>query len=219
MTQPLDMTLDELREVLAPLLPDQAAFDGWNWKGLDAAATVLGVPPARARLAFPGGGAEMIDAWFASVDRAMAAKCTPELLATMKIRERITALIQARLDIVAPHREALRRAIAVLSMPQNLGTCARLGWRAADRMWRLAGDRATDFAYYTKRLTLSGVYGATLLVLLDDESVGFTETRGFLDRRIEDVMRFEKLKARIKPDRERHFSPARFLGRIRYPIV
>jgi ubiquinone biosynthesis protein COQ9 len=104
-------------------------------------------------------------------------------------------------------------------MPQNIATGTRLAWRAADRMWRLAGDHATDFAHYTKRLTLAGVYGATLLVLLDDESEGLAETRAFLDRRIENVMRFEKLKARIKPDPERHFSPARFLGRLRYPVA
>jgi ubiquinone biosynthesis protein COQ9 len=213
------MTLDELRDALAPLLPGQAAFDGWNHRGLDAAAAVLGVPPERARLAFPGGGVQMIDAWFASIDRGMAAKLTPEALAAMKIRERITALIEARVDMIAPHREALRRALAVLALPQNVAAATRLGWRAADRMWRLAGDSATDFAHYTKRLTLAAVYGATLLALLDDEGEDLAETRAFLRRRIDDVMRFERLKARIKPDPERHFSPARFLGRLRYPAT
>ena len=219
MIQPLDMTLDELRDALAPLLPGQAAFDGWNGKGLDSAAALLGVPPARARLAFPGGGTQMIDAWFAWVDLKMAETLSPERISAMKIRERITALIQARIDIVAPDREALRRALAVLALPQNAATGARLAWRAADRMWRLAGDHATDFAHYTKRLTLAGVYGATLLAMLDDESEGLADTRAFLDRRIGNVMRFEKLKARIKPDPERHFSPARFLGRLRYPVT
>jgi ubiquinone biosynthesis protein COQ9 len=219
MTDPLDMTLDELREALAPLLPAQAAFDGWNRKGLASAAAVLGVPADQAQLAFPGGATAMIDAWFASIDSAMAAKFSPEMLAGIKIRERITALIEARLDIVAPHREALRPALSVLALPQNIGVGARLGWRAADRMWRLAGDKATDFAYYTKRLTLAAIYGETLLALLDDESEGLAETRAFLRRRIDEVMRFEKLKARIKPDPERHFSPARFLGRLRYPPV
>lgn len=217
MIQPLDMTLDELRDVLAPLLPGQAAFDGWNETGLDSAAAMLGVPASRARLAFPGGGVQMIDAWFAHVDMKMAERSSPERLSAMKIRERITALVQARLDIVAPDREALRRALAVLALPRNAATGARLAWRAADRMWRLAGDHATDFSHYTKRLTLAGVYGATLLVMLDDESEGLADTRAFLDRRIENVMRFEK-QARMKPDSERHFSPARFLGRLRYPV-
>lgn len=219
MIAPIDMTLDELREALAPLLPGQAAFDGWNVKAIDAAAALLGVPGARARLAFPGGATEMIDAWFQDIDRDMAVRCPPERLAGMKIRERITALIEARLDAMASHREALRPALAILAFPQNVATSVALAWRAADHMWRLAGDRSTDFAYYTKRLTLASVYGATILVFLDDHSEGLAETRGFLARRIDNVMRFEKLKARMKPDGERHFSPARFLGRLRYPVV
>lgn len=217
MTDPLDMTLDELRDVLAPLLPGQAAFDGWNEKGLAAAAAQLGVPADRARLAFPGGAVDMIDAWFASIDRRMASAYSPEALIAMKIRERITALVRTRLELLAPDREALRRALSLLAMPQNALLATRLGWRAVDAMWRLAGDSATDFAHYTKRMTLMGVYAATLLVLIDDERADFAETRAFLDRRIADVMRFEKLKAQLKPHPERHFSPARFFGRLRYP--
>jgi ubiquinone biosynthesis protein COQ9 len=167
---PADMTLDELREALAPLLPGHAAFDGWNEKALASAAAQLGVPAPRARLAFPGGAIEMIDAWFAEVDRAMTAVLPPELMATLKIRERIIALVVARLETLAPHREALRRALAVLAFPTNAVAATRFGWRAADAMWRLAGDRATDFAHYTKRMTLAAVYAATLLVFLDDES-------------------------------------------------
>jgi ubiquinone biosynthesis protein COQ9 len=216
---PADMTLDELREALAPLLPGHAAFDGWNEKALASAAAQLGVPAPRARLAFPGGAIEMIDAWFAEVDRAMTAALPPELMATLKIRERIVALVVARLETLAPHREALRRALAVLAFPTNAVAATRFGWRAADAMWRLAGDRATDFAHYTKRMTLAAVYAATLLVFLDDESEHFSDTRAFLDRRIEGVMRFEKLKAQLKPDPERRFSPARFLGRLRYPVA
>jgi ubiquinone biosynthesis protein COQ9 len=216
---PADMTLDELRDALAPLLPGHAAFDGWNEKALASAAAQLGVPAPRARLAFPGGAIEMIDAWFAEVDRAMTAVLPPELMATLKIRERIIALVVTRLETLAPHREALRRALAVLAFPTNAVAATRFGWRAADAMWRLAGDRATDFAHYTKRMTLAAVYAATLLVFLDDESEHFSDTRAFLDRRIEGVMRFEKLKAQLKPDPERRFSPARFLGRLRYPVA
>lgn len=215
--EPRDMTLDELREALAPLLPGEAAFDGWSEAALAAAAQSLGVPADRARLAFPDGAAGMIDAWFGSIDRAMAATLPPEVLAAMKIRQRITALVRARLAAAAPHREALRRALAILAMPRNAAAGARLGWRAADAMWRLAGDDATGLAHYTKRTTLAAVYASTLLVFLDDASEQFTDTYAFLDRRIENVMQFEKLKARLKPDPDRHFSPARFLGRLRYP--
>lgn len=217
MADPLDMTLDELRDALAELLPQEATFEGWSDAALAAAAQTLGIPAERARLAFAGGAGQMIDAWFAAVDRQMAAALPSEALAAMRVRDRITALVLARIAAIAPNREALRRALAVLALPRHAGMGTALGWRAADTMWRLAGDDATGFAHYTKRLTLGGVYAATLLVFLDDESEDHADTRAFLDRRIDDVMKFEKFKARIKPDPDRHFSIARFLGRLRYP--
>jgi len=216
-TEPLDMTLDELREALAERLPAEATFDGWSETALDAAAKALGVPPERARLAFAGGAGQMVDAWFASIDRHMIDTLPPEALAEMRIRDRITALVLARLAALAPYREALRRALAVLAMPHHVAMATALGWRAADAMWRLAGDNSTGFAHYTKRLTLGSLYGATLLAFIDDDSEDYAETRAFLDRRIDDVMKFEKFKARLKPDSDRHFSIARFLGRLRYP--
>jgi ubiquinone biosynthesis protein COQ9 len=115
------------------------------------------------------------------------------------------------------HREALRRALAILASPQNLAEAARLAWRAADRIWRLAGDTATDFNHYSKRAILIGVYGSTSLVFLDDENPDLAETRAFLNRRIDDVMRFEKFKASWRGTRERLPSLSRFLGRLRYP--
>lgn len=216
---PDDPTLDEVRAALAPELPANAAFDGWNATALDATAAQLGVDPDIARAAFPGGAVEMIDAWFHSVDLAVAAKLPPETLAPMKIRERITALVEARLDIVAPHREALRRALAILAMPQNVAKGARLGWRAADHMWRLAGDTATDYNHYTKRAILGSVYGATVTVMLDDDSEGLADTRAFLARRIDGIMRFEKTKAQLLGRGQHRPSLSRFIGRLRYPAV
>lgn len=218
MDDPTDIPLDALRQQLAPLIPANAAFDGWGEQAAEAAGAQLGLPPGRAALAFPGGAVAMIDAWFAHVDRTMAADLAPSLPA-MKVRDRITALIARRLELLDGDREALRRALAILAMPQNLATAARLGWRAADVMWRAAGDTAPDFAHYTKRATLAAVYGATLLAFLDDESEDLAETRAFLDRRIAGVMRFETFKARLKPDGDAHFNVARFLGRLRYPVV
>jgi ubiquinone biosynthesis protein COQ9 len=219
MPTPQDMNLDELRLVLAPKVAPNAAFDGWSDKALAMAAAEVGVPAARARLCFPRGAPEMIDAWFDSLDRDMAAAFPLERVQAMKIRERIRALVMHRIEAVKPDREALRRALAILAQPQNLPLAARLAWRAADRMWRIAGDRATDFNHYSKRALLMGVYGATTLVFLDDDSEGLTQTRAFLDRRIEEVMRFEKTKAQWRGNRERLPSLSRFLGRLRYPAI
>ncbi len=209
-------TLDSLRLRLAPMLAANAAFDGWSKRAVTMTAGQAGVDPDVALLAFDGGPVAMIDAWFASVDADMARDCPADALAAMRIRQRITTLVEARLARIAPAREALRRAQAVLAMPQNLGRAARLGWRAADSIWRAAGDTATDLNHYSKRAMLAGIYAATLLVLVDDESEGHADTRAFLARRIDGVMRFERTKAQLVGDRTLRFDPARFLGRLRY---
>jgi ubiquinone biosynthesis protein COQ9 len=183
------------------------------------AAAELGVPAERARLAFPGGQVQMIDAWFDATDKAMLLAFPPERIAAMKIRERIRELVLFRLEAMRPHREALRRALAILAMPLNVPQGARLAWRSADRIWRVAGDTATDLNHYSKRLILVGVYGSTSLVFLDDESADLANTRFFLNRRIDDVMRFEKFKASWRGTSERLPSLSRFLGRLRYPAA
>jgi ubiquinone biosynthesis protein COQ9 len=219
MIEPAEMTLDELRAALAPLIPANAVFDGWSDKALDMAASELGVPADRARLCFPGGPVDMIDAWFDAIDLAMAKAFPLERISKMKIRERIRNLVLYRVEVINPHKEALRRALAILAHPQNAMTAAKLAWRAADRMWRIAGDRATDFNHYSKRGILSALYMSTMLVYLDDDSDDLTTTQGFLNRRIDDVMKFEKFKAQWRGSRERLPSLTRFLGRLRYPAV
>lgn len=216
---PEDMTLDELRAALAPLIPANAVFDGWSDKALAMAAAELGIPASRAKLAFPDGAVQMIDAWFDAIDIAMAKAFPPERIAALKIRQRIRDLVLYRIEVINPHKEALRRALAILALPTNGLAGPRLAWRAADRMWRLAGDTSTDLNHYSKRTILAGLYSATMLVFLDDDSETLSVTRGFLDRRIDDVMRFEKFKARWRGGRERLPSLGRFLGRLRYPAV
>jgi ubiquinone biosynthesis protein COQ9 len=118
---------------------------------------------------------------------------------------------------MAPAREAIRRALAILGIPQNLPLALRISWRTANHMWRIAGDTSTDFNHYTKRMTLGAVYASTLLVWLDDQSEGWTDTAAFLDRRIDDVMKIEKLKAQWRGSSDQRLSLSRFLGRLRYP--
>mgnify|MGYP001216514794 CR=1 FL=1 len=213
-----DLTLDELRLALAPAIAESAVFDGWSNDALDMAAQQLGADRDVARLAFKDDGAMgMICSWIETIDRQMALDLPPEKLATMKIRERIRSLVQYRLDAVIGLEEALRRALAIMAMPQNAPRALKTGWNSADRMWRLAGDTATDYNHYTKRAILASIYGATLAVFVDDQSEEKTETKAFLGRRIDGVMTFERTKAKwLNPDRER-FSVSRFLGRLRYP--
>jgi ubiquinone biosynthesis protein COQ9 len=214
-----DPTLDEMRVTLAAELPHHAAFDGWTPEALGLAADATGINPAVAALAFPGGAMDMIDAWFAHIDGAMLAKLPLGTLATMKVRAKISALVEARLDLLSVDIEALRRALAILALPQNLPRATKLGWRAADAMWHAAGDTTTDFNHYSKRAILGTVYLATIMAMMDDESEGHADTRAFLDRRINGIMRFEKFKGRFSHSAPERLSLARFLGRLRYPAV
>ena len=213
-----DLTLDELRLALAPGIAEAAVFDGWSNEALDMAADQFGADRDVARLAFKDDGAMgMICAWIETIDRQMAIDLPAEKLAEMKIRERIRSLIQYRLDAVAGLEESLRRALAIMAMPQNAARALRTGWSSADVMWRLAGDTATDYNHYTKRAILASIYGATLAIFVDDESKGKGETKAFLDRRIDGVMKFEKAKAKWLNSERESFSMSRFLGRLRYP--
>jgi ubiquinone biosynthesis protein COQ9 len=209
--------LEQLRRKLALAVGENAVFDGWTRKAVDSAAEQLGIDPAQARLAMPKSPAGLIDAYIEEVDRALQAYFTSERLANLKIREKIRSLVWRRLEIMGPAREAVRRGLAILAMPQNVPQALRTSWRTADLMWRIAGDTSTDFNHYTKRMTLGAVYGSTLVAWLDDQSEGWTETSAFLDRRIDDVMTFEKWKAQWRGSSDRRLSVSRFLGRLRYP--
>ena len=209
--------LESLRLKLALPVGEHAAFDGWTAKAVESAAAQVGIDPAQARLAFPQEQAAMVDAYIQGVDAAMEAHFTPEKIAAMKVRERIRALVWHRLELMAPAREAVRTGLSILAMPHNLPTALKAGWHSADLMWRLAGDTATDYNHYTKRLILSGVYASTLLAWLDDQSEDWGETGAFLDRRLADVMRFEKWKASWAGNDLHRPSLTRFLGRLRYP--
>jgi len=212
-----DSPLESLRRRLALAVGNHAVFDGWTQKAVDSAAAEFEIDRDQARLAMPKDAPGMIDIYVQAVDAAMAAAFPPKLLAKMKIREKIRALIWFRIETMTDAREAIRRALAILAMPQNALLAARIGWRSADAMWRLAGDTATDFNHYTKRMTLGALYASTLMAWLDDESAGFADTAAFLDRRIDNVMRFEKWKAEWRGSAHHRPSLSRFLGRLRYP--
>ena len=131
--------LEQLRRRLALAVGENAVFDGWTRAAVDSAAGQLGIDPVQARLAMPKGQAAMIDTYIQEVDRALEAWFTPERLSTLKIREKIRSLVWRRLEIMGPAREAVRRGLAILAMPQNLPLALRISWRSADLMWRRGG--------------------------------------------------------------------------------
>jgi ubiquinone biosynthesis protein COQ9 len=177
-----------------------AAFDGWSRRTLLNAAKDAGVDPATARRLFPRGGdslLEWLDDW---ADRQMLAATEGEDLSQLPVRRRIARLARARLEALGQHREALRRAAVAHLLPGNVLGSGRALWQTVDRMWQaagLGGDPAEGFGYYSRRATLAGVLTATFLYWLQDQSDGFADSWAFLDRRIDDVMRFGQASSRF----------------------
>ena len=189
---------DELRRPLLQAALPHVPFDGWSEKVMTLAAQDLGLDPGLARLAFPGGPGDMIDLLAIGQDQKMRDVCTDDILQSLKIREKITLLVRRRIEAEQDIREAARRAVTWLALPINSAAGLKILYRTVDLMWKTIHDPSTDFNYYTKRLTLSAVYSSTLLYWLNDTSEDYAATWDFLDRRIENVMQFEKAKAQVR---------------------
>lgn len=183
------MDIDETRDRLLAATLTHVAFDGWSGRALRAGAADLDLDAALAANAFPGGPAELLDAFSAEIDRAMLAELERRDLKSMKHRRRIATAVRARLELLDPHREAVRRGLSFLALPRNAALGAKCLYRSVDAIWHAAGDTSTDYNFYTKRLLLAGVYSATLLFWLNDESEGRAASWAFLDRRIEEVVK------------------------------
>ena len=195
------MTIDPMRDIKDALI--QAAlpeipFSGWTMAALAQAAKTAGYEASMAERAFPGGVADAVLHFVDLGDRRLAEEAAAEGLGGLRLSGRIRWLVRHRLEAWSAHREAVRRASVILSLPTNAARATRSAWTTADLMWHLAGDEAVDFSYYTKRMTLSAVYSSTLLCWMSDESEGAAETWAFLDRRLADVARLPAVLAVAK---------------------
>jgi ubiquinone biosynthesis protein COQ9 len=181
-----------VRDAILPLALSETAEYGFSDTSLRAAAEKAGINTAELKAAFPNGGASLVEAFSHWADDRMAERMLED--PPERTRDRVSHAVKARLDVMAPHKNAARRAAAFLALPQNAPLAATLMMRSVDMMWRAAGDRSSDFSYYTKRALLGGVYGATLIHWLSDSSEGHADTWTFLDQRVGDVMQIEKLR-------------------------
>jgi ubiquinone biosynthesis protein COQ9 len=177
-----------------PLVP----FDGWNQQTLAVAAELAGYKKTDAIRVFPGGAIEAVEAFIRITDAAMLQALSNYHLETMKIRERIAAIVRLRLELLGTHHEAVRRTLSFLASPFYTHRAMKSLYATVDAIWYAAGDTSTDYNFYTKRLLLAGVYSSTLLYWLDDKTPDHDATWAFLHRRIEDVMQIEKTKHKIK---------------------
>jgi len=187
-----------LRDRLADAVLAEAVFEGWTRAGLAAASTRLNLPAGEADRLFPGGPVQVLTYVSERADQRTVEDMEKEGVAAQKIRDRIKSAVRIRLERHTGEREAAWRALALLALPLNAGLGLKLLYKTVDAMWYAAGDTSTDFNFYTKRATLAGVYSSTLLYWLNDRSPGSEATWSFLDRRIDDVMKIEKLKSQVK---------------------
>lgn len=194
-------------------------FDGWSETTLRAAVRESGVAPGLARALFPRGGVDLALAYHRRGDDRMLEKAAATDLDAMRYSERVAALIRFRLE-ACEDKELVRRGSTLFSLPQHASDGARAVWGTADRIWKALGDESHDVNWYTKRATLSAVYAATVLYWLGDDSPGHYATWEFLDRRIADVLRFEKFKTEAQRNpllRAMTAGPRMVMRRVRAP--
>ena len=196
--------------LLLALLPE-VPFDGWTRAALRAAGTRAGLDAGEIDPLFPRGPRD-VAAWFSRwADRKVLVALTTQKAQRLRTGERIALGVRTRLQILLPHREAVRRSLTLMALPQNLPLGAKLLYEAVDTLWHAAGDNATDFNFYTKRGLLAGVYAATTLFWLDDRSEGNAATEAFLERRLAEVMAIPRLRSAVT----RFPNPLRILRAVR----
>ena len=192
----MDMHEDMKNQLLAAILP-HVAFDGWSEAAFGQACEDSDIELSHARLAFPRGALDLAVFFHVTGDKAMQLRIDEEDFSTMRFRDKVASAVRFRLQSVED-KEAVRRGAALFSLPQNVALGARLIWGTADAIWSGLDDNSTDLNWYTKRTTLSAVYGSCVLFWLGDDSPDHAATWEFLDRRIENVMQFEKVKSKAR---------------------
>ncbi len=202
----------ERRTLLAAAL-EEIPFEGWSRRALTQGALSLGLPAIDVDRLFPGGPVEAIEFWNAEADQAVLDAFANAERPPLRVREKVTFGVRARIEPLFPHREAVRRGLALMALPQNASTAATLLYRTVDTIWHGAGDTSTDWNFYSKRALLAGVYTTTLVHWLDDASEGCADSWAFLDRRIENVMGLPRalgqIQNRLKAGLRPLFRPAR----------
>jgi ubiquinone biosynthesis protein COQ9 len=185
---------DAAIDAVLPIVPRL----GWTVSAMREALSGIGVPREEATLLFPGGARDMIETHCDLADRRMEAEAAARHLEEWRLSERVRAVIALRFEQNRTHKEAVRRAAAILALPANARLAARVTARTVNAMWHACGDTSADFSWYTKRATLAAIYGATLLVWLRDVSDDDAPTLAFLDRRLAGLARFGRLRRRLR---------------------
>ena len=190
---PIDPVKIQLLDAILP----HVAFDGWSPAAFAAAVSEVGLNPEHARTLCPRGAVDLAIAFHQRGDAVMIAQLAAADLSDMRFRDKVAEAVRLRISAI-DDKEAVRRGTALFALPHMAADGAKLIWGTADAIWDALGDTSQDANWYTKRLTLSGVYSAVVLYWLGDDSLDAQATDAFIDRRIDNVMQFEKVKAKVR---------------------
>ena len=179
---------NKIQEKILKIALDDVPFDGLTWQVVSNAAEKAGYDADVAASVFPDKLTSFLQYFAQWADEQMMAKLQDVALDDLKIRERIELAVWTRLEILTPHKEALRLSAMHWVKPTRKPVAAKLIWRTSDVIWKWAGDTATDYNKYTKRGLLSGVITATTLFWMNDKSDDHIKTQNFLKSRIENVL-------------------------------
>ena len=200
----------ERERLIQAILPD-VPFDGWSTRALRGAARRTGIPLPEALALFPRGAPDLIAAFSHWADRQMLQRLEAAPVELVSLSRRVELAMRLRFEVLLPWREAVRRGLSVLAMPQNAPLGLRLLYDTVDAVWHGVGDHPTDFSFYTKRASLAGIQAAATLYWLDDRSPGFVDTQAFIDRRLADLHRLTGLRERIAAAADQLPNPLRLL--------
>jgi ubiquinone biosynthesis protein COQ9 len=206
------------RELLAAIVP-HVVFDGWSEQAFRAACSDIEMPLDEARLLCPRGAVDLAVLFHREGDQRMVEMLDTADLSQMRFREKVAHAIRLRLQ-AAGDKEAVRRGTSLFALPHMAAEGSGLIWGTADAIWTALGDTSEDANWYTKRATLSAVYGSVVLFWLGDTSPDDMDTDAFIDRRIADVMRFEKVKAAVNDNpllKPLTVPLGKLAGRVRAP--
>ena len=213
------MTETDVKAQLLEAIKPHVPFDGWTEAALRAAMEETGISRGLAQAACPRGAVDLALAFHEEGDAAMLLRLAETDLSGLRFRDRVAAAVRYRLEAIED-KELVRRGATLFALPNHAADGARAIWGTADKIWTALGDTSDDINWYTKRATLSGVYSSTVLYWLGDDSEGHARTWEFLDRRIDDVMRIETIKARARDNKlvsALMAGPMAALGRVRPP--
>ena len=197
-------TLDnkKIKNDLVRAMLTHVPFDGWTWEAMEQGSIDIGFEKQKTsslrikifKDLYKNGPIDFIDIFSEIIDLKVIENYNLIKTKPERVPEKIKKIIMIRLHLCQKYKEAIRSSISITAIPVNASISLKILYRTCNSMWRIAGDKSTDFSFYTRRISLAAVYTSTLLFWLNDNSNDNIETEFFLDRRLKGINKISRLK-------------------------